>query len=65
MAAGDRQIPPPPLINDHPAIELKDLHKFEDSLLDTYGWTDKQKGIVRIPLDRAMQLQLQKGFPTK
>ncbi len=65
MAVGDQQIPPSPIINDHPAVELKDLHQYEDSLLNTYGWTDKQKGIVRIPIDRAMQLQLQKGFPTK
>ncbi len=65
MAAGDQQIPPAPLVNDHPALELNDLHRYEDSLLDTYGWTDKQKGIVRIPIDRAIELQLQKGFPTK
>ena len=65
MAAGQQQTPPAPLISDHPAVELKDLHQYEDSLLDTYGWTDKQKAIVRIPIDRAIELQLQKGFPTK
>lgn len=65
MAAGDPQIPPPPLITDHPAVELRDLHKYEDTFLDTYGWTDKQRGIVRIPIDQAMELQMKKGFPTK
>jgi hypothetical protein len=58
------QIPPPPRIDTHPGAELKELHSYEDTILSTYGWTDKRKGIVRIPIDQAMQLQLQRGFPT-
>jgi hypothetical protein len=65
MAESDKQIPPAPRVDDHPAIELKDLHTYEDQFLGTYGWTDKQKGIVRIPIDQAMELELRKGFPTK
>lgn len=66
MAETDRQqIPPAPLLEEHPAIELRDLHSQEDKILSTYGWTDKNAGIVRIPIDRAMELQLQKGFPTR
>ena len=65
MAASERQIPPQPRVSDQPAVELKDLHESEDKILDTYGWTDKQKGIVRIPIDRAMDLQMKKGFPTR
>ena len=60
-----QQIPPMPRIEDHPAVELKDLHTMEDQILTTYGWTDKDKGIVRLPIDRAMELKLQQGFPTK
>jgi hypothetical protein len=26
--------------------------------LETYGWVDKARGIVRLPLDRAMELAL-------
>lgn len=66
LAAGEQQqIPPTPRIDAHPAAELKDVQAYENKILDTYGWTDKQQGIVRIPIDRAMELQLQKGFPTK
>jgi hypothetical protein len=65
MAESEKQIPPAPRVDDHPAIELKDLHTYEDEFLGTYGWTDKQKGIVRIPIDHAMELELRKGFPTK
>jgi len=66
MAETDRQqMPPAPRIEEHPAIELKDLRSKEEKILSTYGWTDKRAGVVRIPIDRAMELQLQRGFPTR
>lgn len=58
------QLPPAPRLDTHPGSELKDLHTYEDKILSTYGWTDINKGIVRIPIDQAMQLELQRGFPT-
>lgn len=33
--------------------------------LNTYGWVDKNQGVVHIPIDRAMQLVLQRGLPTR
>ena len=65
MAVLDSQIPPAPRIEEHPAIEIQELHAQEDKTLSTYGWMDKNKGVVRIPIDRAMELQLQRGFPTR
>jgi hypothetical protein len=59
-----QQFPPSPRIEEHPAIELRELNADEDKILDTYGWTDKSAGVVRIPIDRAMDLSLQRGFPT-
>ena len=37
----------------------KDLHEFlaeEDTVLNGYGWVNRQTGTVRIPIDRAMQI---------
>jgi hypothetical protein len=65
MGVFDSQIPPQPRIEEHPAIEIQELHAQEDKTLSTYGWMDKNKGVVRIPIDRAMELQLQRGFPTR
>lgn len=65
MASTTPVLPPAPRIEDHPAVEVQELRSSEDKLLSTYGWTDKSKGIVRIPIDRAMELQLQRGFPVK
>jgi hypothetical protein len=63
MTFFDSQIPPAPHIEEHPAIEIQTLRAEEDRTLSTYGWVDKKTGVVRIPIDRAMELQLQQGFP--
>jgi hypothetical protein len=65
MAVFDSQIPPAPRIEEHPAIEIQQLLAEEEQTLSTYGWMDKNKGVVRIPIDRAMELQLRRGFPTR
>jgi hypothetical protein len=66
LAETDRQqFPPEPRIEEHPAIEMNELHSQEDRILDTYGWTDKKEGVVRIPIHRAMELELQRGFPVR
>ena len=65
MAAADRQTPPAPRIQEHPAIELDQLRAEEDAVLNTYGWVDRKSGTVRIPIDRAMELQLQRGFAVR
>ena len=35
---------------------LKTLREEVDKALTTYGWTDKNKGVARIPIERAMEL---------
>jgi hypothetical protein len=56
---------PGPRVEEHPSLELEQLRLKEDRTLTTYGWADKQKGEVRIPIDRAIDLQLERGFPTR
>jgi len=63
--AEGQQTPPAPRIEAHPTVELQELRDYENKILNTYGWTNKAQGVVRIPIDRAMDLQMQKGFPTK
>jgi hypothetical protein len=60
-----QQFPPEPRIEEHPAVEIQELHAKEDSLLSTYGWTDKMAGVVRIPIDRAIDLELERGLPVR
>ena len=62
MSAADQQFPPVPRIEEHPATELQQLRAQEEQTLSTYGWADKQAGTVRIPIDRAMDLALERKF---
>jgi hypothetical protein len=41
---------------------LKEFHEKETAILTTYGWTDQNTGAVRIPIDRAKELVLEKGL---
>jgi hypothetical protein len=52
----------PKLQNDPPA-ELRKLHVEEDVILNNYGWVDQKAGVVRIPIQRAMELTVQRGLP--
>jgi len=36
----------------------------EEQKLHSYGWVDQNAGVVRIPIDRAMELIAQRGLPT-
>ena len=52
-----------PNLQSDPHAELVALRKVEDSVLLSYGWVNKDSGIVRIPIDRAMELLVKKGLP--
>jgi len=58
-------LPPNPRLQVHPTLELKELLKGEREKLNSYGWVDQKDGIVRIPIDRAMDLLLKKGLPAR
>jgi hypothetical protein len=60
-----RMIPPAPLLQVHPHQELVDYCAQQQGQVNTYGWVDQQSGVVRIPVDRAMDLILAKGLPTR
>ena len=56
--------PGTPLQVDAPN-ELRQMRAAEEALLDSYGWVDKDAGIVRIPVDRAMEILAKKGLPAR
>jgi hypothetical protein len=57
----DREAPAPRL-QDRPDLDLQDVRAREDRILNTYGWVDKSRGIVRIPVDEAMKLVAEQGL---
>ena len=45
--------------------DMQDLRAKEERILTTYGWADQKQGKVRIPIEKAMQLTLQRGLPVR
>ena len=57
--------PPPPRIQPQPGVDMQNYYQSQQNLLNTYGWVDRQDGVVRLPIDRAMQLLLERGLPVR
>ena len=45
-----------------PNPELQKLHAHEQQVLTSYAWVDSSKGIVQIPIDRAMDLLVNEAY---
>jgi len=56
LAVLDKAPPPEPrLIQNEPA-DLDSVRKDEQKVLESYEWVDRSSGVVRIPIERAMEL---------
>jgi len=54
---------PQPRLEENERTELRSFIEDQDRKLATYDWVDKDRGTVRIPIDRAMELIVQRGLP--
>jgi hypothetical protein len=63
IAARGVPMPPEPQLQAAPRRELRAFEAAEDFQLKHYSWVDRQKGTVAIPIDRAMDLIVQRGIP--
>ena len=72
-----RSAPPPPLLEEaqglppgrllqrDPKQDMQGMSTEQDAMLNNYGWVDKEAGVVRIPIERAIELTLERGLPTR
>ena len=66
LAAGQQdRVPPEPRLQTNPRADLREMRESEDKRLDSYGWVDRNAGIVHIPIDDAIKLTLQRGLPSR
>ena len=54
---------PTPSLQSAPTTDLRALRAEKHALLDEYRWIDRDKGIVRIPIERAMALLIARTPP--
>lgn len=60
-----REPTPEPHLLVVPGQELKTMRAAEDSMLNSYAWVDREKGVVRIPIKRAIDVLAQRGLPSR
>src|SRR4051812_31367657 len=56
---------PTPRLQVNDTAEMKEEIQDETGKLTHYQWVDENQGVVRIPIDKAMQLVLQRGLPAR
>jgi hypothetical protein len=62
---GVRTMPPDLRLQTAAPLDLKQYRADQEKILGGYGWVDPKAGVVRIPVERAMDLLLQKGYPVR
>jgi hypothetical protein len=66
LAAGQQeQLPPIPRLQEHPQEDMSELRERQQALLNGYSWVNRDAGIVRIPIEEAMRIVVQRGLPTR
>jgi hypothetical protein len=60
---------PPPIaggteLEVDPADQMRAFVAAKRELLDSYGWVDRERGVARIPIERAMELVARTGAET-
>lgn len=57
--------PAGPLLQANPRDALAQMRRAEEEILSTYGWVNADVGVVRIPIDCAIELLAERGLPAR
>jgi hypothetical protein len=60
-----RALPPTPRLQSEPAADLEQMRQAQQEILNSYGWADKATGKVRVPIDRAMDMLMERKLPAR
>jgi hypothetical protein len=52
---------PAPELQTSPLSDLEKLQSAQLARIERYGWVDRSKGLLRIPIERAMEIVASKG----
>ena len=54
---------PQPRLQSNAATDQEKARAGEDEFLSSYGWVDRNAGVVHMPVERAMQMIAERGVP--
>ena len=57
----EERLPPPPRLEVDGAGHWRDFRAAQVDRLSTYGWMDRGRGVVHIPIEKAMEQILERG----
>jgi hypothetical protein len=60
-----RNLAPEPRLEVSGNTDLERFRMAQAQRLNSYGWVDQHRGIARIPIERAMDLIVQRGLPSR
>ncbi|MBZ5550290.1 MAG: hypothetical protein LAO22_20415 [Acidobacteriia bacterium] len=52
-----------PMLEDNERGQFSDFLMRQEKHLNSYGWVDENAGVAYIPIERAMELTVQRGLP--
>jgi hypothetical protein len=53
--------PPPPALQAQPREDLRRYREEQSRILSSYAWIDRKAGVVRIPIEHAMEFVVERG----
>ncbi len=63
LSTAQRPLPPAPRLQTTPFMDVQQLHRDDARFLTRYTWVDRGAGVVRIPVDRAIDVLAERGLP--
>jgi hypothetical protein len=60
-----RRLPPEPRLLENEPENLQRMRSAEDQVLNNYAWADDKRTLVKLPIDRAIELLAQRGLPSR
>jgi hypothetical protein len=63
--AETRTVAPGPRLQTTPSGDLEAMRASDEERLNRYGWVSEEQGVVRIPIERAMDIVAARGLPTR
>lgn len=58
-----RQLPSGPNLQVSPREDWQTFSRRQQESLTSFGWENRDAGLVRVPIDRAMEILVEKGVP--
>ncbi len=57
---------PNPMLQDNltTKVDIMELRKHEDDTMKSFGWIDQNNGVVRVPIEKAMSMIINRGVST-